>query len=395
MDYYVERLETELKNILDFWMENLVSENYDGIYHECSADGTVNPQANISSLFLGRVIYGASAACRFLNTTDYKALADKAFKQLYENLKNPVGGFYWSKTPDGQIVHNSKHINMAQAFVLYGLAEYTMLTDNPIVKSELDKQKSFIINTLQDKHNGGFIDGFSVDWKHEQTLTKSLGTNFHILESLVKYFEYSKDNTVISLIQDLVGIIMDKFILKESYNCVEALTSNWEIIPGKSFAGLNAKVIWGLTEISERLEDEILLEKCSKLSQNMMNNLIEFAFDKEHGGVFNEISENTPTEKRKFWWIQAEATIALMKTYYYTQEKTYLNYAIRLIEYIDNTFSDNTIGEWHPEISAENGPNLGTPKIYLWKSIYHNVRYCIETSNTLKMVISKPEPYTY
>jgi mannose/cellobiose epimerase-like protein (N-acyl-D-glucosamine 2-epimerase family) len=124
MHYYLERLQIELNSIMDFWNQIMLSKDKVSILPEFSEGKPLKNDSILGSMYLSRIIYGSSAACRFRKDIKYKNLADIAFKLLYEQFRNPAGGFYWAKTQSNKIVHDSNNINIAQAFVLYGLAEY-------------------------------------------------------------------------------------------------------------------------------------------------------------------------------------------------------------------------------------------------------------------------------
>jgi mannobiose 2-epimerase len=386
MEYYIERLELELKKIMDFWMKHLISKENALIYPECSIDGKPNINSNLGSMYLGRIIYGSSAACRFLNTNNYKVLADLAFKMLYERFRNPAGGFYWARTVTNEVMHDSDNSNMAQAFILYGLAEYAQLTNNPIIEAEMKKLQQFFVKTTSDSIHGGFLDGYSADWKQEKNFNKSLGTHLHFMEALVKQYQFKNDRQLAVLISELIELISDKYIDINKTECYHRLTPDWNILPNFNWAGHNAEVGWLLTWASQTINNENLYQHSCLIAKNLTEKVIEQAFDKNYGGIFNEIKNGAPAEANKFWWPQAEAALACMNAYIITKDKLFLSYGLRLIEYIENTFSDLIYGEWYAVVSREGRPLDTEPKIHFWKSMYHNVRYCIEMSRMIKIL---------
>jgi cellobiose epimerase len=387
MDYYLERLERELRRILGFWTQYLVSKDGSTLYPECSIDGIPNKTADMGSLYLSRVIYGASASCRFLNTSEYKPMADLAFKILYESFRNPAGGFYWARNSKNEILHDSDNSNMAQAFVLYGLAEYTLLTKNPIVEAEMKKLQQFIVKTTRDCVHGGYLDGFNADWKQEKNFTKALGTHLHLMEALVKQYSYTKENSLKILIKELIETICDKFIDMQTFECYHRCAPDWTRQPNFNWAGHNAEVGWLLCSAANAIEDKALFTYTCQISEKITRKVIEQAFDKNYGGIFNEISNGLPVEKNKTWWPQAEMALACMNAHKCSRDKLFLSYGLRMLEYIENTFSDSTNGEWFAEVSREGMPIETEQKVHLWKSMYHNVRYCIEMSERIKELI--------
>lgn len=386
MDYYLERLKSELKKTLDFWVQHLISTEQAELFFECDHNGVPNKNALMGSMFLSRVIYGASTACRFLGNNEYKNLADIAFKMLYEQFRNPAGGFYWAKTRSNEIVHDSENINMGQAFILYGLSEYSLLTNNPIIEAEIRKQHQFILNTIRDNKNGGYLDGFNADWKQENIFTKSLGTHLHLLEAFVNIYKCTGDNLLIPLINELVDILYEKFVDRKSLECYHQLSEDWNKHPNKNWAGHNAEVSWILFQAVRSIENENKVKEISNLAVNMTRKMLEQAFDKDYGGIFNAISDGRAMLKNKEWWPQAEAAIACFNAYQISKEKVFLSYGLRLVEYIENTFSNMSEGEWYSVVTREGRPITDAPKVHFWKSLYHNIRYFIEVSVKIKEI---------
>jgi|GEM_PF-1911105 len=387
MDYYIERHKRELKRVLEFWEDNIIVDRKPGIYGECSVKGKIDTNAETGSMYLGRIIFGASAACRFLDTEKYRYIADKAYNLLHEGFCNPAGGYYWGKSANGDIIHDSSVVNMAQANILYGLSEYALLTNDPVVVSEIIKLRLFIFQNLKDKSNGGYLDGFDINWNPVKNLKKSLGTHLHLMEAFVKLYRFSYDKDLVEPIKEIIHIILNKFIDRVNLECIHEFTPEWKKLPNDNWAGHNAETGWLICEAATAINDKELLKECTNISVKLTEKVIEQAFDKQYGGIFNVLKNGAPTEKNKSWWPQAEAAIALLNSYKLTKNKSFLSFALRLIEYIENTINDNKYGEWYSEVSREGMPVEGVAKVHFWKSLYHNVRYYIETSNRINELI--------
>lgn len=109
--------------------------------------------------------------------------------------------------------------------------------------------------------------------------------------------------------------------------------------------------------------------------------------DMQYGCIFNRYVDGQLATGEKDWWPQAEGALALLKLYSHTQNQKYLNHTIRLIDYIEHTFSDPDHGEWYTTVSKEGKPIMNQPMTNFWKSLYHNVRYCIEAVYELKKML--------
>jgi mannobiose 2-epimerase len=384
----LRKLETELEQILAFWTKNLVFPEQNKIFSECDILGKPNPDASLGSMFLARLIYGASAACRFLNTEKYKPLADWAYQRLIKDYKNPAGGYYWSTTPNGCVEHDEDNINMTQAFILYGLSEYAMLDKNAEVEKELSVHISFLELTLRAPDKKGYLDGFTSDWKPLSTQTRSLATHIHLLEGYVKYFQLKEENRIREIIEELIEIICSHFIDIANLECLHRLQPDWQPMPNFNWAGHNAEIGWILCYAAETIGNQLLTDRTSKLMLELMEGVLQQGWDDNDGGLFNEVKNGKPTEVNKHWWPTAETVIALLYCNKHTKKDRYLQLAYKGIHFIDTKISDKKNGEWHSSISSDGMPLAGEPKVHFWKSLYHNIRYCIVAHQMLSEVSS-------
>jgi mannobiose 2-epimerase len=382
MNFYIDRLNNELRNILNFWYKHVFHDQY--IASEVYSGGTINKSAPTGSLFLSKILYGVSAASRHLNENQYIPLADKAYIDLTTTFKNPKGGFYWAINNSGKIIHDELNVSYAQIFIAYGLIEYYALTANEQIKELLTEQISFIESILIDKEDGSLMDGFHPDWKPSISQSKSLGTHLHMLETYIKLSEVIQDGSCNTKIENLLELILTHFINSKTCEVIHNFDNQWNAMPTENRIGHNMELSWSICRAARSIRNEELYKKCSQTAIEICNKAIELAFDKQYGGMFNRFDKKELIVTDKEWWTQAESVIGFLNAYTLTTDKKYLSYAIRLLEYIDNIFSDAIDGEWYDSVSRDGTPYLDKPKVHLWKSLYHNVLYCLETSNYLQ-----------
>ncbi|RXP46611.1 hypothetical protein EC396_13900 [Lutibacter sp. HS1-25] len=372
----LDRLNKELNSNLLFWMNNAIQPDRKQLYASISVDGIPDISAPLGVMYLSRVLYGASTACRVLETESFGELASISFKEL-KNFTNPKGGFYWAKNTSNSPIHDSENVNMAQAFVLYGLLAYASIKPSLELDKMIEKQAEFIINNLYDFKNKGFIDGFDENWILGSTPSKAFGTHIHLLESFVKLYEYNKSEKTVLLIEELITIILEHFITKDTFDCLHRLTPDWKVKENEIWAGHNAECSWILCWAAKSIKNEKLIDACNALSLNIMEQVIKKAFDTKNGGVYNVLKNNLPTEDFKIWWPQAEVVLALLNCYSISKDVKYKTQALALMDYIsDNFIAEN--GEWFTEIFDNGKPNASIPIIHFWKSMYHTVRYYAE-----------------
>ena len=384
MNFYNDRLNNELKNILNFWFNHAYQEQ--GIATEVYNSGTINKNALTGSLFLSKVLYGTSAACLHLKEERYKPLADKAYEELTTTFKNPKGGFFWAINNNGKVLHDEINVSYSQAFVLYGLIEYYGLTSNESVWNLLNEHILFIESILVNREDGSYCDGFSMKWDPLTNRTRSLGTHLHMLEAYVRLSEVLKNSTYNERIESLINLMITRFINIKTAEVIHQFDDKWKSLPNENWIGHNMETSWIICKAARKVKNNDLNQKCKDIAVKLCDKAIEQGFDRNYGGMFNRFDKKELIITDKEWWAQAESVIGFLNAYTITADKKYLSYAIRLLEYIDNIFSDPIDGEWYDSVSREGIPYRDKPKLHFWKSMYHNVRYCIETSNYLEKI---------
>lgn len=119
--------ENELRNILAWWIKFSVEKDEDGFYGAVNLEGKPVLGANKSCVLNTRILWTFSAAAKLYNNTDYRAIADKAFKIVTEKFADKVhGGFFMELAPDNSKADDIKH-TYAQAFAIYSLCKYSEL----------------------------------------------------------------------------------------------------------------------------------------------------------------------------------------------------------------------------------------------------------------------------
>jgi len=293
---------------------------------------------------------------------------------MLADLKNPSGGYYWARKYNMEWQHDADNVNMAQAFVLYGLTEYSRINSSPDVVKLVQEQLSFIQTNLKDSSERFYLDGFDEKWARADDMTRSFGSHFHIMEALLLVYEQKKTDSLRNSIRDLIYMIMDRFIDKNNFSCLHRFTEDWELLPNEVWAGHNAECSWVICEAAKSIDDAELIETTQNLAVKMMDLVILNARDDQHGGYFNAIDGNIALDDSKSWWPQAEVVLGLMNVYSITADEKYKKLAEEQSSFISKHFI-NEEGEWLTEIDEKGAPIKGTPLVFFWKSLYHTVRY--------------------
>jgi mannobiose 2-epimerase len=386
MEYYIERLNYELQSIIKFWQNYAIKDNR--FATEVSNEGSAQFNGPLGSVYLARILYGTSAACRHFNNHDFKTIADLAYSTLLTKLSNPNGGYHWAVDENGNIVHDAMNYSFAQAFIVYGMSEYYALTGNSEVKKNIFHQIDFIESKIKNPDDNSYIDGFSPDWLPIANQKRSLGTHLHLLEGYVNFMHVTNDTIYKRSIEHMLTILIDHFIDQSKGEVHHMFNMEWNPEPDEIWIGHNVEAAWILLKSASTIKQSDLIITCREILISLCNNAIEKGFDRQYGGMFNRFQKDKQLTTDKEWWTQTESVIAFFSAYHVSNDKKFLSYAIRLLEYIDNTFTDRTNGEWYETVTREGRPIGNRPKLHMWKSMYHNVRYCIEVSKHLQKLFA-------
>jgi mannobiose 2-epimerase len=367
------QLEKEFQNYIEYWMQYMFMADQSVIYPEISNQDIPNIKADMGSMYLSRIIFGAAKASQLLENEGFRSLALAAQEKLKE-FKNPSGGYYWARKYNMEWVHDPENVNMGQAFVLYGLASLASIKTSPDLELLIKEQLRFIQTSLKDGGITHFLDGFDEQWLRGEKMTRSFGTHFHMMEALVKVYQLYQEEEVKVAIQDLLRLILDRFIEKEQYSCIHRFTPDWQPLANENWAGHNAECSWVMCDAARVIDDMKLIKETKKVAVLMMDKVIEHARDLVNGGYYNIISEDEDWEASKSWWPQAEIVLGLLNVYKITGDQTYMQLAQDQISYIQKYFVRN-IGEWYAELNHKGEPVKETPLVFFWKSMYHTVRY--------------------
>jgi mannobiose 2-epimerase len=247
----------------------------------------------------------------------------------------------------------------------------------------------FIENKLRNVNDLSYVDGFDQDWNPLENQTRSLGTHLHLLEAYTKFLTVTEDFIYQRIVENLIELILGKFINSQHTEVFHQFDQSWNLQPNEIWIGHNVETGWIVYQSAITIKNTEHIEKSKLVLTDICINAIEKGFDTTYGGMFNRYIQNNLISSNKEWWPQAESIVAFLTCYHVTHNKKFLSYAIRLLEYIDNTFSDSRYGEWYDTVSRVGQPIVEQPKLHLWKSMYHNVRYCCSTIELLEELFVK------
>ncbi len=385
-----------VENILPFWMTRAF-DPAGGFYGKIDCDMTVEKAAPRSAVLETRILWTFAAACRIFGDA-YRPAADHSFAYVCDRFFDPgAGGVYWLLDAGGQPLADRKQI-YAQAFAIYGLAEYYRATGCGEALACAQDLSRLIEEKSRDTAFGGYWEARARDWSpladmrlSEKDLNspKSMNTHLHVMEAYTNLLRVWRDPGLIARQTDLLRLVLTRIFDAKSGHLMLFFDEKWRpLTHGFSF-GHDIETSWLLCEAAEVLGDKALQAEAKKAALQLAEAVYRQGLDAD-GSLFYEADENgVLTDANKHWWAEAEAVTGFYNAFQLSGEARFASAARRAWDYIETHVIDRRSGEWHAKLARDGRPLtpeedgdacLAGP----WKCPYHNSRVAFEMLARLK-----------
>jgi cellobiose epimerase len=389
-----QQIETELTgNLLPFWMKHTVDRTNGGFYGALTNDLQVLNAVPRSAVLCARILWTYSAAYTHFKNPEYLEMADHAYQYLINAFwDSEYGGVYWLIDAQGKPVDPHKQM-YAQAFAIYGLAEYYAATG--LMESLNRARKLF---GLVEKYGaepvyGGYIEARSRDWSEfenqrlsekEPNAPKTMNTLLHIMEAYTRLYSIWPDESLKSALSQLVEVILTRVVNLERGAFNLFFDNNWTSHSDEISYGHDIEGCWLLLEAAKILKDEALFARSRKAALRMAEAVLTNGRDLD-GSIFYEASPAGLLNSEKHWWVQSEAMLGFYAMYQISNDERFLNAAHQAWGYIRDHFVDHQYGEWYKILDRSGLPNREHYKTGPWECPYHNSRACMEMLERLPL----------
>ncbi|HYD54712.1 MAG TPA: AGE family epimerase/isomerase, partial [Gemmatimonadaceae bacterium] len=219
----LERLTAEMRaelvrGILPYWMTSAVDERRGGFIGAITEAEERQPDAPKGGILAARILWTFAAAYRVLGDARYRDMARVAFEQLRARfLDAEHGGLHWMLHADGAVADDRKHV-YAQAFAIYGLAEYARATGDLDARHEAIALFRLVELKARDLHHGGYVEAFARDWtplddvrlgETDPDYPKSTNTHLHVLEAYANLYRAWQHPSVRDSLAALLHVFLD------------------------------------------------------------------------------------------------------------------------------------------------------------------------------------------
>ena len=313
-------------------------------------------------------------------------MADHAYSYLAQVFwDDEYGGVYWNVDSAGKPVYDRKH-SYAQAFAIYGLAEYHRATGDP-QSLQLAQELFHLLEAHSfDGVNGGYVEGCSREWgaldemrlsDKEPNCRKSMNTLLHIMEAYTNLLRVWDSGELKAQLGDLVRVFASRVIDPQTYHFRLFFDDAWRSLSHNVSFGHDIEGSWLLEEAAEVLGEEDLLAKCRAIAVKMAEAVYQQGRD-DDGSLLSEAAPEGIETFDRHWWVQAEAVVGFYNAYQLSGQAHFAEAAYRCWRYIEDHMIDREHGEWFKIVERSGAPRLDQPKAGPWECPYHNSRTCFE-----------------
>ncbi len=392
------RAEAELRvNILPFWLRHARDTEDGGFYGQIDLNMKVRDGAPRGSLLTSRILWTFSAANRRYSTPGYRRMADWAYEDLVKRFWDEThGGVFWTAKPSGKPLETRKQI-YAQAFALYGCAEYFRATGNRAALARAQELFRLVEAHAYDAEQGGYFEAFERDWKPlpegERSLIgadapKSQNTMLHIMEAYTNLYRVWPDDLLRRRLSELVDRMVTRVIDPKTKHLTLLMAADWSAQSKEFSYGHDIEFSWLLTEAVDVLADPALAARLRPVALEIARVARAEGLDLD-GGMYNEGSPDGIVNAGKDWWPQAEAAVGFLNAYELSGDAEFLQTARRSWTFIEERIVDREHGEWLWGRDEKGRIEKRQPKAGIWKCPYHNGRSCLEIVERVERLLGE------
>lgn len=363
-----------LEDVLPFWEKYSLDWEEDGYFTCLDQTGQIYDTDKFTWLQARQVWTFSMLYNRVEKKESWLRIAESGIRFLKKYGRDAIGNFYFSLTREG--------IPLTHAFNIYADC-FAALAFGEFAKATGDEESFEIANKTyqqflfrKDNPKGKFEKATG------NRPMKSFG-----LPMMTAYLSFELEGIVEpdkcrGIFENCVYQIFEVYYNPQTKIIHEHIGSDGQFsdtYEGRLInPGHGIEAMWFLMDIAEKLEKPEWIEKAA----NMCLEILEYGWDKEHGGIFYFMdAKNAPLQQlewnQKLWWVHQEALIALSRAYLHTHRKDIWIWYEIIHQYAWQHFPDPENGEWFGYLNREGKPHT-TLKGGKWKGCFHTPRAMYE-----------------
>lgn len=396
---YLKKTEDYLnEKLIPFWAARAVEPQYGGFQTNYDRDGNRTEVSEKSFLAQCRCLFTLSHAMRLgFDWPGGREALQQGLEFLLKYYRDDThDGYYWIVEEDGSVKDDNKII-YGHSFLIYGLAEYALLTGDATARAEAIRMFDFLQDRIADREYGGYFEHFTREFELKKargdvSIHKSLDVHMHLMEAFTTLYELTGDDRHKQALEEVIALIFDKMVHPDTGTGISMFTQDWTPI-----ANVELDTVWGrdrfdedgkapdITSYGHNIElawlylhaQDILgipREKSLDRVLPIFEHTYQHGVDRTYGGLYVEGQrEGSVTEPTKEFWQQAEAMVGFLDAYSLTGDEKYLEAFANVHDFVFDKMINWEQGEWFA-LLAENGDPIWDYMGTSWKVLYHTVR---------------------
>ena len=394
-----ERCRTLLKSsLVDFYLPAAVDRANGGFLENLDAQGRFDPTGEKFLVMQGRQLWFFSRLAEAgIEREAALAAARGGFRFLQDKMRDAGQGGYFAKvTAAGEPVDVRKHAYL-HSFALYGLVAYHRASRDPAALIAARELFGVMEKRMHDGANGGYHEFFHRDWRrvadpNEKGYvgainTKTYNTHLHLLESFAELYRVWPDPELRLRLLELLAINTNTVKHPDFNHNVDGWTPDWKVIATprnlRASYGHDVECAWLVLDAARTVS--LPLAPYRNWAEALVGASVRLGYDREHGGFFYGGALGQPADdKKKEWWVQAEALVSMLEMHRLTGDATCLKRFDETLAFIERHHIAPE-GGWYATRNADGTP-LRNNRSTLWQGAYHGGRALMLSAKLLEEI---------
>ncbi|QDV23785.1 AGE family epimerase/isomerase [Aureliella helgolandensis] len=373
-------------SIVDFYLPHCIDQQFGGYLENVNDKGEFLGEEKFLTLQARQVWFFSSLAKAGIRTKESLAAALTGYQFLIQHFQDQRHGGYFTKvTRDGRPIDRRKHV-YPLSFVIYSLVAYSEASGDPEPLDQAIALFQVLETHCHDQQHGGYTEFFYEDWReitdeNESGYIGAIGTktynsHLHLLEAFTSLYRSSGDETVRERLLELVQINTVS-VKHPNVACnLDGWNPDWSMIRTpknlRASYGHDVECVWLVLDAAQALGMPPAMLR--GWATGLTDNALEYGFDEEHGGLFYTGPLSKPSDDRKKeWWTQSEALVALLTMQQFTGDRKYREAFDRTFDFV-TTYQIASQGGWWATLNPDGSLVEHPSRSSMWHGAYHNGR---------------------
>jgi mannose/cellobiose epimerase-like protein (N-acyl-D-glucosamine 2-epimerase family) len=310
------------------------------------------------------------------------------------------GGFYWELDASGRRPTMPDKHAYGQAQALYALSQYALATGCGTALDLARATFQVLEDRFHDSEYGGYREFYASNWATVPAMypgylgapsaLKTANTHLHLLEGVSVYHQLTRGERARQRLAELADIIGGAALHPIHATLVDRHERDWSPSVQERHEVASYGHDLQSVHLLSTADRELGFPEGHRLDlyRRLFDHAVRWGEADDDGGFWSSGPPGQPaSDRRKVWWVQAEALLGMLELFRLTGEKVFIDAFLRTLAWVQRWQVDWVGGDWHAEVVRHRAYGL---KAGPWKDPYHHGRAMIDGLETLDRLIGRP-----